>query len=179
MAMELDTPEFKEKVFQLRQQGLSKENIAFELEVHKSIVYRILGEHDPKPAKKSRIRQILDLYDTGMTYEEIAKQMGVKKASVAAIASRYSETFQPVGKLNYRPKTTMTEAEQRNRRRLMGDFLRGEGIRTVVCIAMRGDLYRIEYQSEECRSKVLALFTKENIVRVGKYHTVVRKMFTD
>lgn len=175
----LDTPEFKEKVYQLREKGLSKENIAFELEVHKSIVYRILEAHDPKPAKKSRVRQILDLYDTGMIYEEIATDMGIKAKTVAAIVSHYSPTFQPVGKLNYRPRTTMTEGEQRQRRRRMGDFLKGEGVHDAVCVVMRDDLYRLEPNNAECHSKLLALFPKKDIVRVGRHYIIVRKILAN
>jgi hypothetical protein len=168
---------FNDKILDMRKAGMSKENIAFELGIDKRIVYRALEDVDPKPAVKPKLEQVLELYDEGLTYEEIAQAVGWKVKSVRVQISLHSKTFQPIGKLNHFKR--MSQAEYRLRKRQMTGFLMAQGAWTkgMGVWVMHDHQYKLEIGSAEDADKLRALFPKAEIAAIKKHYWIVRKVF--
>lgn len=166
----------KEEILVLRSTGMSKLNIAIELEINISWVNSVLKDHDPNPHKKTRVKQILELYDQGLTYEEIAETLDVTKGYVQSQISTHAQSFQPLGRLNNHT-SDMTHDERKRRQHLMFEFLKEKGADSVWVTVMRDNKYKIEARNVACARKLRDVFKNGEIIHTSKRYIIVTKIF--
>lgn len=167
----------KEKILDLRAQRVSKQNIAFQLEIPRARVDEVLDQHDPKPEAMDKVKErTIELYEQGFTYEEISKAVDRSMDYVRRIARNFSKSFQPLKKLNSGKQPKETIQHVKKRRQLMTTFLIENGV-TAWLSVMRDDQYHINYDKLEEAQKILKLFTKSEIISSTRRRIIVRKIF--